>query len=70
MIKSMLAVRHRGPDAIGIHISGAAGLAHARLNIIDLNSGGQPMSSVDGRFWITFNGEIFNYVELTVELIK
>ena len=61
-------LRHRGPDASGIHISGAAGLAHARLSIIDLQSGGQPMSSVDGRFWITFNGEIFNYVELTEEL--
>jgi asparagine synthase (glutamine-hydrolysing) len=61
-------LRHRGPDASGIHISGAAGLAHARLSIIDLQSGGQPMSTVDGRFWITFNGEIFNYVELTEEL--
>jgi asparagine synthase (glutamine-hydrolysing) len=61
-------LHHRGPDASGIHISGAAGLAHARLSIIDLQSGGQPMSSVDGRFWITFNGEIFNYVELTEEL--
>jgi asparagine synthase (glutamine-hydrolysing) len=59
---------HRGPDASGIHISGAAGFAHARLSIIDLQSGGQPMSSVDGRYWITFNGEIFNYVELAEEL--
>jgi asparagine synthase (glutamine-hydrolysing) len=63
-------LRHRGPDANGIHVSGAAGLAHARLSIIDLQSGGQPMSSVDGRFWITFNGEIFNYIELTEELIS
>lgn len=63
-------LHHRGPDASGIHISGAAGLAHARLSIIDLKSGGQPMSSVDGRLWITFNGEIFNYIELRDELLK
>jgi asparagine synthase (glutamine-hydrolysing) len=62
-------LHHRGPDANGVHISGPAGFAHARLSIIDLKSGGQPMSSVDGRFWITFNGEIFNYVELREELI-
>lgn len=63
-------LRHRGPDASGIHVKGAAGLAHARLSIIDLQGGAQPMSSTDGRLWITFNGEIFNYVELREELIK
>ena len=62
-------LKHRGPDANGIHISGPAGLAHARLSIIDLQSGGQPMSSADGRLWITFNGEIFNYIELREELL-
>ncbi len=70
LVRMIATLHHRGPDASGIHISGAAGLAHARLSIIDLKSGGQPMSSVDGRFWITFNGEIFNYVELTEELIN
>ena len=49
---------------------GATGLAHARLSIIDLAGGGQPMSIADGTLWITFNGEIFNYVELREELIK
>ena len=63
-------LRHRGPDASGIHVSGAAGLAHARLSIIDLKSGGQPMSTADGLLWITFNGEIFNYVELREELVS
>jgi len=63
-------LNHRGPDAREIYVSGDAGLAHARLSIIDLESGGQPMSSADGRFCITFNGEIFNYVELREELIK
>jgi asparagine synthase (glutamine-hydrolysing) len=62
-------LRHRGPDASGIHIAGAAGLAHARLSIIDLQGGAQPMSSTDGRLWITFNGEIFNYIELREELL-
>src|SRR5271169_3224850 len=64
------ALPYRGPDAHGIHIAGAAGFAHARLSIIDLQCGAQPMSSVDGRFWITFNGEIFNYLELREELVR
>jgi asparagine synthase (glutamine-hydrolysing) len=68
-LRRMIAtVCYRGPDASGVHISGAAGLAHARLSIIDLQSGAQPMSTADGRLWITFNGEIFNYIELREEL--
>jgi len=63
-------LRHRGPDASGTHVAGPAGLTHARLSIIDLQGGAQPMSTVDGRFWITFNGEIFNYIELAEELVK
>lgn len=64
------AVAHRGPDATGFFCNGPAGLAHARLSIIDLEGGGQPMSIADGTLWITFNGEIFNYIELRDELIK
>jgi asparagine synthase (glutamine-hydrolysing) len=64
------AVRHRGPDAEGVLVNEGAGLAHARLSIIDLSEGGaQPMSNDDGSISITFNGEIFNYVELRDELI-
>jgi len=63
-------LRHRGPDAKGIHVDAIAGLAHARLSIIDLSGGAQPMSTADGRLWITFNGEIFNYIELREELLK
>ena len=71
LLRRMIAtLGHRGPDANGIHVSGPAGLAHARLSIIDLASGAQPMSTTDGRLWITFNGEIFNYIELTEELLK
>lgn len=63
-------LRHRGPDEQGIHLANEAGLAHTRLAIIDVAGGQQPMCIEDGRLWITFNGEIFNYVELREELIK
>lgn len=63
-------VNHRGPDAAGFHLSGSVGLAHARLSIIDLGGGHQPMHNEDKTVWITFNGEIFNYVELREDLIK
>jgi asparagine synthase (glutamine-hydrolysing) len=59
---------HRGPDDSGIHTDHAVGLAHARLSIIDLGGGHQPMHNGDRSIWITFNGEIFNYVELKKEL--
>jgi asparagine synthase (glutamine-hydrolysing) len=71
VLRHMIAtLGHRGPDADGIHVDGPIGLAHARLSIIDLQTGGQPMSTTDGRHWITFNGEIFNYVELREELVS
>ena len=60
---------HRGPDARGIYVRGPVGLAHARLSIVDIEGGGQPMVTSDGKFAITFNGEIFNHVELREELI-
>lgn len=71
LLERMIAsIRHRGPDDAGVFHSGDAGLAHARLSIIDIEGGRQPMSSADGRFHITFNGEVFNYVELREQLIK
>src|SRR3974390_2023157 len=63
-------IRHRGPDGTGVFYDVEAGFAHASLSIIDIEGGRQPMSTADGRFHITFNGEIFNYVELREELIK
>jgi asparagine synthase (glutamine-hydrolysing) len=57
-------LQHRGPDGNGTYVDRRAGLAHARLSIIDVEGGGQPMQNEDGTIWITFNGEIFNYVEL------
>ncbi len=62
------ALWHRGPDEFGIYRDSRAGLAHARLSIIDLSSGQQPLSNRDRTLWIVFNGEIFNYVELAEEL--
>jgi len=62
------AIRHRGPDDSGIYVDAGVGLAHARLSIVDLSGGKQPMATEDGDLWVTFNGEIFNYVELREEL--
>src|SRR6185436_4217795 len=55
---------HRGPDGTGIYQDGDVGLAHARLSIIDLEGGRQPIHNEDKTVWVVFNGEIFNYVEL------
>ncbi len=66
----LAALVHRGPDGQGVYTANGAGLAHARLSIIDLEGGRQPMSVADGQLWITFNGEIFNYIELRNELIQ
>jgi len=59
---------HRGPDGSGWYRDESAALGHARLAIIDQEGGVQPLSNEDGSIWITFNGEIFNYVELGNEL--
>jgi asparagine synthase (glutamine-hydrolysing) len=62
-------IRHRGPDGSGswLHASGRVGLTHRRLEIIDLETGDQPMTTDRGD-WITYNGEIYNYIELRDEL--
>src|SRR5271165_865054 len=62
-------LRHRGPDDEGVWTDGRAGLAHARLSIIDLSPAGhQPMASADGTAWITYNGEIYNFAEIRLQL--
>lgn len=66
-------LNHRGPDSNSIFINknSQIGLGHTRLSIIDISSKGkQPMTSIDGRFSITFNGEIYNYLELKNELVS
>lgn len=70
LARMITVLAHRGPDERGIHAGNAVGLAHARLSIIDVACGQQPMSIANGKLWITFNGEIFNYVELRDELIQ
>ena len=61
-------IQHRGPDEFGIYRDGRIGLGNARLSIIDLSTGSQPISNEDETVWIVFNGEIFNYVELRPDL--
>src|SRR5437879_2570784 len=64
-IRQMLAmIRHRGPDQFGIYLDDQVGLGSARLSIIDLSTGQQPIANEDETMWIVFNGEAFNYVEL------
>jgi asparagine synthase (glutamine-hydrolysing) len=59
---------HRGPDDEGILVCGRAGLAHRRLSITDLVTGGQPLANEDGSVWVVFNGEITNYRALRTDL--
>lgn len=61
-------LRHRGPDGDGFYLDGGLGLAHARLSIIDLAGGAQPIRNETGSVWVVFNGEIFNYIELRRDL--
>ncbi len=68
--RMIASIRHRGPDEFGVYVDQKAVLGHARLSIIDLSCGQQPLSNEDGTVWIVFNGEIFNYIELRPELEK
>src|SRR5688500_12605180 len=61
-------LRHRGPDEFGLYRDRRAGLAQARLSIIDLSTGQQPLAKEDATLWVAFHGEIFNSVELRAEL--
>jgi len=69
LLRRMLGlIRHRGPDAFGIYIDGRAGLGSARLSILDLAGGDQPIHNEDKTVWIVYNGEVFNYPDLRAEL--
>ncbi|WP_019937781.1 asparagine synthase (glutamine-hydrolyzing) [Bordetella sp. FB-8] len=75
LTRALNAIEHRGPDGNGIWIESGAdqeqvALAHCRLAIIDLTGSAQPLHSHDGRFTVTYNGEIYNYLELREELKK
>ena len=70
-VKEMLrSFSYRGPDESGIYHSPIATIGNVRLSIIDLATGQQPLSDTSGRYWIVFNGEIFNYIELREDLDK
>ena len=69
VVRALPTLHHRGPDASGTWCADGIALGHTRLSIIDLSDAGrQPMTSADGRYTITFNGEVYNYVELRAEL--
>jgi len=69
-LRQMLGMlRHRGPDEFGILLDRETGLGSARLSIIDLSGGTQPITNEDESLWIVFNGEVFNYPELREELV-
>ena len=70
-LTSMLcSISYRGPDESGIYNSPCATLGNVRLSIVDLTTGRQPLQDQTGRYWIVYNGEIFNYRELRAELEK
>jgi asparagine synthase (glutamine-hydrolysing) len=60
---------HRGPEGHGLYRDRRVGLAHARLSLVDLEGGFQPLRNSDGSLWLVFNGEIFNYLELRRQLL-
>ena len=69
-LRSMLAaIAHRGPDGHGLFRDERVGLGHARLSIVDLAGGFQPLTGEDGTVWLSFNGEIFNHLELRRDLV-
>ena len=70
-LRQMLSqINHRGPDECGILTSPHVLMGNVRLNIIDLKGGTQPIADQSERFWIVFNGEIYNYLELRDDLEK
>src|SRR6267142_1674844 len=62
------AISHRGPDGVGFLQREGVALGHRRLTIIDLKTGQQPMSNEDESVWLTYNGEMYNFLELREEL--
>ncbi len=71
VVEGMLrSINYRGPDESCIYLSPFAAIGSVRLSIIDLSTGQQPLSDPSGRYWIVFNGEIFNYPELRELLVS
>ncbi|MBR8740352.1 asparagine synthase (glutamine-hydrolyzing) [Nocardiopsis sp. MG754419] len=71
VVQDMLAqIEHRGPDEAGCFLDDRMAMGTVRLSIIDLSTGSQPMGSPDGRYWLCYNGELYNYRELRSELTR
>ena len=71
ILKTMISrIQHRGPDGYGYYTDADISLAHARLSIIDIEGGKQPIHNEDKTIWVIFNGEIFNFIELREDLQK
>ncbi|MBM4796527.1 asparagine synthase (glutamine-hydrolyzing) [Streptomyces sioyaensis] len=69
LIHGMLAqIEHRGPDEAGCFLDDRLAMGTVRLSIIDLSTGSQPVGSADGRYWLCYNGELYNYRELREQL--
>src|ERR687886_2822921 len=68
LARMAVALRHRGPDGVGLCPGARVGLAHTRLSIIDIDGGAQPLGNEDGQVIVTYNGEVYNYLELRAEL--
>jgi asparagine synthase (glutamine-hydrolysing) len=68
LVAMTTAVTHRGPDADGFYVGAGIGLGHRRLSIIDLATGDQPLANEDQTIWVVFNGEIYNFADIRVDL--
>src|SRR3954468_953188 len=66
--KMAASIKHRGPDGYGFFVGQTVGLAHVRLSIIDIAGGAQPLTNEDGQIVVTYNGEVYNHLELRLEL--
>jgi asparagine synthase (glutamine-hydrolysing) len=71
LLRRMLGlIRHRGPDTFGMYVDDQVGLGSARLSILDITGGDQPIHNEDKSVWIVYNGEVFNYSDLREDLEK
>jgi asparagine synthase (glutamine-hydrolysing) len=68
--EALESIHHRGPDGTGVHVDGDVVMGFKRLSIIDVEHSHQPLHYAGDRYSITFNGEIYNYLELRAELIQ
>jgi len=70
VVRMVSILNHRGPDESGVYLDPHVGLGHARLSIIGLADGAQPLANEDDTLWIVYNGEAFNYLELKDDLVR